>query len=121
MREFNEEHTAEFERFLEHMRQLPKASMFVMNFEQMGKMNECAKIMKDALTATNSSAEIFCEQSDCDNTFGVVRVEGATVYMTDAEQFAVAAGLANHTEIYPLAENKVRVEFTFHHLMKPIG
>lgn len=53
-------------------------------------------------------------------TMGSVSAEGESLKFDNPEWFARMAEFASNTEIYPLAENKVRMTFTFHGLTAPI-
>ena len=49
-----------------------------------------------------------------------VSVEGKSIEFDSPEWFARAAEFASNTDVYPLADNKVRLTFTFHGLTAPI-
>lgn len=53
-------------------------------------------------------------------TMGSVSVEGKSIEFDSPEWFARAAEFASNTDVYPLADNKVRLTFTFHGLTAPI-
>ena len=53
-------------------------------------------------------------------TMGSVSVEGKSIEFDAPEWFARAAEFASNTDVYPLADNKVRLTFTFHGLTAPI-
>lgn len=54
-------------------------------------------------------------------SMGSVSVEGRNIQIDNMEWFCRAAEFANSTEIYPLANGKTRMTFTFHGLVKRIG
>ena len=51
-------------------------------------------------------------------TMGSVSVEGKSLEFDNPKWFSRAAEFASNTEIYPLANDKVRLTFTFHGLTK---
>lgn len=53
-------------------------------------------------------------------TMGSITVEGTVLEFDKPEWFARIAEFASNTEIYPLAQNAVRMTFTFHGLTTPI-
>jgi hypothetical protein len=54
------------------------------------------------------------------NSMGSISVEGMSLTFTNSEWFSRAAEFASNTEVYPLANGKVRLTLTFHGLVKPI-
>lgn len=53
-------------------------------------------------------------------TMGSVSVEGKSIEFDSTKWFTRAAEFASNTDVYPLADNKVRMTFTFHGLTAPI-
>lgn len=53
-------------------------------------------------------------------SMGSISVEGMNLTFTNAEWVARACEFASNTEIYPLANGKVRMTLTFHGLVRPI-
>lgn len=53
-------------------------------------------------------------------TMGSVSVEGKSIEFDSTKWFTRAAEFASNTDVYPLADNKVRLTFTFHGLTAPI-
>lgn len=53
-------------------------------------------------------------------TMGSVSVEGKSIEFDSTKWFTRAAEFASNTDVYPLADNKVRLTFTFHWLTAPI-
>lgn len=53
-------------------------------------------------------------------SMGSITVEGKTLTFTNSEWFARACEFASNTEVYPLANGKVRMTLTFHGLVRPI-
>lgn len=54
-------------------------------------------------------------------SMGSISVEGKNLSFTNAEWFARSAEFASNTEIYPLANGKVRMTMTFHGLVRQIN
>lgn len=53
-------------------------------------------------------------------SMGSISVESTNLQFINAEWFSRAAEFAHSTEVYPLANGKVRLTFTFHGIVKPI-
>lgn len=53
-------------------------------------------------------------------SMGSITVEGKTLTFTNSEWFARTCEFASNTEVYPLANGKVRMTLTFHGLVRPI-
>lgn len=53
-------------------------------------------------------------------SMGSISIEGKNLTFTNSEWFARACEFASNTEIYPLANGKVRMTLTFHGLVRPI-
>ena len=54
-------------------------------------------------------------------SMGSVSIEAKVISFANAEWFARAAEFASNTEVYPLANGKVRMTLTFHGLVRPIS
>ena len=53
-------------------------------------------------------------------SMGSISAEGKNLSFTNSEWFSRAAEFASNTEMYPLANGKVRMTLTFHGLVRPI-
>lgn len=54
------------------------------------------------------------------NSMGSISIEGKRLYFENSEWFSRLAEFANNTEVYPLADGRVRMTFTFHGLTRPV-
>ncbi|MBR4894007.1 MAG: hypothetical protein IKZ36_02275, partial [Kiritimatiellae bacterium] len=79
----------------------------------------CAQINR-VLKEAGVKAKIECKQHEFNANVAVIRVEGVSLEITNAEGFARAAEFATNTEIYPLTNGNVRMTFTFHGLLIPV-
>ena len=68
----------------------------------------------------NTDAKLTYALNDPFKSMGSISVEGKNLTFTNAEWFAGACEFASNTEIYPLANGKVRMTLTFHGLVRPI-
>lgn len=64
---------------------------------------------------------IKCELHSPIESIGSVKVEGHNIHIEDMKWFCRVAEFSDNTEIYPLANGKTRMTFTFHGLVKRIG
>ena len=68
----------------------------------------------------NSGSKITYELNAPFKSMGSISVEGTCLKFTNTEWFSRAAEFASNTEIYPLANGKVRMTLTFHGLVRPL-
>lgn len=54
-------------------------------------------------------------------TMGYVTVEGKSLVFTHPEWFKTSCRLASNLDMYPLIDNAVHIDFTFHGITKKIG
>lgn len=71
--------------------------------------------------ASGIDVTVDCKAHKPVESMGSVTVEGREIDISNMEWFCRAAEFANSTEIYPLANGKARLTFTFHGLVKKIG
>lgn len=68
----------------------------------------------------NTDANLSYALNEPFKSMGSISIEGKTLTFTNSEWFARACEFASNTEIYPLANGKVRMTLTFHGLVRPI-
>lgn len=68
----------------------------------------------------DTNAELSYKLYDPFKTMGSVSVQARVLEFDKPEWFARVAEFANNTEVYPLADGRVRLTFTFHGLTAPI-
>lgn len=79
----------------------------------------CYAVMKKYTSGIDVTVD--CKAHEPVKSIGSVTVEGNEIDLGDMEWFCRAAEFADSTEIYPLANGKSRLTFTFHGLIKKIG
>jgi PDZ domain-containing secreted protein len=70
--------------------------------------------------ATGSDVKISYKMNEPFKSMGSVSVEGNELVFTEAKWMARAVEFASNVEIYPLADERVRMTFTFHGIAKSI-
>lgn len=120
--EFDSEALAAFDKMLDEIRKSRKDGVIVsiLDRKKLEMMRFAYLAIKKALHAGGCSAKVICKQSEVAPDVGVVSVEGKEIDMRDLEWFCRAAEFADNTEIYPLANNKVRMTFGFNKLLNVI-
>lgn len=68
----------------------------------------------------NTDAKLTYALNEPFKSMGSISVEGKNLTFTNSEWFARACEFASNTEVYPLANGKVRMTLTFHGLVRPI-
>lgn len=68
----------------------------------------------------NTDANLTYALNEPFKSMGSISVEGKNLTFTNSEWFARACEFASNTEVYPLANGKVRMTLTFHGLVRPI-
>ena len=106
---------------VEQFKKLQESEVFLIDHARMQEMQECFKIIKKGIGSSDKKATVVCRYSDLAKDTGAIDIEGLQVLMKDAAWFSAAAGIADFTEVYHLANNKVRIEFTFNGIMHPVG
>jgi hypothetical protein len=117
---FNKDDLAEVDKLIEHMKSLPKASTYMFDEERLRQCRFAYAMICHLLKQTGSDATIYYGPHEPDIDVGVIRVEGVELTITDMEGFARVAEFADNMEVYPLVENKVRLEYMFYRIAKPI-
>jgi PDZ domain-containing secreted protein len=69
---------------------------------------------------TGSDVKISYKMNEPFKSMGSVSVEGNELVFTEAKWMARAVEFASNVEIYPLADERVRMTFTFHGIAKSI-
>lgn len=98
---------------------LPKSDVMMLNAQRVRDMKSAYDLIQTAVPV-DSGVAVVCQQSEVANDMGYISIDGPSVEFLNSEAFAKIAGLASNTEVYPLAQNKVRVTFTFNGLMIPL-
>lgn len=118
--ELDEDISPEIEAIVESIfESLPKSDVMMLNAQRVRDMKSAYDLTQTAVQVDSGTA-VVCKQSDVASDMGYISIEGQSVEFLNSEAFAKIAGLASNTEVYPLAQNKVRVTFTFNGLMVPL-
>lgn len=118
--ELEPEAMSQFDAFVECLASLPKNDVMMVNALRVRDMRVAyGLIMQSGMSVP--SVKVVCKQSDLAPDMGYIDLEGVSVEFKDSAVFAHIASLASNTEVYPLAQNKVRLTFTFNQLMVPLG
>lgn len=117
--EFREEDFAGVDALIEHLKSLPRATVYWKNTQRVQQMRFSYAMLNRILRETSSDASIKCGQDEFDASVGFVTVEGADISITDMEGFARAVEFANNSEVIPLKANKVRMSLMFYGLANP--
>lgn len=99
---------------------LPKSDVMMLDPRRVNDLRVAYDLIQTAIK-TDSEVTMVCRQSDVARDMAYIGVEGASVKFMDTVAFANIAGLASATEVYPLAQDKVRLTFAFNELMIPLG
>ena len=118
--DFEDEDFAEIDSLIEYLETLSRPEVLLLNPSRVEQLRFSTAMIKRVLRETGSNAQIECKPHEFEPSVGVVRVEGVALEIKDLDGFARAAEFASNTEVYPLANNKVRMTLTFHGLLNPI-
>ena len=119
--DFYDEDFAEVDALIEYLQSLPRAPILILNPMRLQQMRFSAAMLNKLLRETGNTANIECKQHEAEFSAGVIRVESFDISIVDMEGFARAAEFASNIEIYPLAENKIRMALMFYGLTIPAG
>lgn len=118
--EFNDEDFATIDALIECIKELPRHETFVINPIRIKQMRYASAIIKRCLRNADCNATVECKQQEFDSTTGVIRIEGVSIEIMGASDFATAIGLATNSEIYPLTNGHVKMALTFQDILLPI-
>lgn len=90
----------------------------VLNPVRISQLNFCLGVMRYLTRGTD--AEVSYKTNEPIKSMGSVSVVGKTLKFTDTEWFSRAAEFASNTEVYAMADGRVKLTFTFHGLTKPL-
>lgn len=89
---------------------------FVLNPHRVEQMEFSYKMLLKSIKDAGKDVKVTCRISEVNRTMGVMRVEGKNIVAKDIERFSRACEFANATDVYPLANGEVRIEFTFRNI-----
>lgn len=110
----------EFDAFMESLESLPRSEVMVLNAVRVYDMRVAYGMLHKCFEL-GDGVKVVCKQSDVAQDVGYISIEGISVEITNSKEFAKIAALSSNTEVYPLANNKVRLTLGFNHLMIPLG
>lgn len=108
---------------VEIFRDLPDAEFTkIANLPRLKQLKFCELAIRHVLKKAGclESCEVTSGYNEFSSSLGFVTVDAPHIDITKMEWFARAAEFATNTEVYPLAENKVRLTFTFHGMTRPV-
>lgn len=85
---------------------------------RVAQMQFCLGVMRYLTKGLDS--EVFYKMNEPFKSMGSVSVVGRKLQFTNAEWFSRAAEFASNTEVYAMADGRVKLTFTFHGLTKPL-
>ena len=92
------------------------AKISVLNDDRMRQLEFTYLVMRYLPQGTD--AVVSYKLNEPFKTMGSVSVEGKSLEFDNPKWFSRAAEFASNTEVYPLANDRVRLTFTFHGLTK---
>lgn len=108
-----------FDAFVESIEALHRSDVMMLDPTKVHDMRTAYGMLHKCF-ALDDGVKVVCKQSDVAQDVGYISLEGASVEVTDSAEFSKIASLASNTEVYPLANNKVRLTFGFNRLMVPL-
>ena len=101
------------------MDSIPESRLKMVNIVKYKKMMQTAALLKNALAETEDSFEINCEVIEKFN-IGSVSVELDALSINNTSKFAALINSTDCFEIYPLSNDRIRLELTFQAILKSI-
>ena len=98
---------------------IPESRLKMVNIIQYKKMMQTAALLKNVLAETEESFEINCEVIEKFN-IGSVSVELDSLSINNPSKFAAVINSADCFEIYPLSNEKIRIELSFQAILKSL-
>lgn len=114
------EYETTFDALMDYIKCLPKATVKMINLSRYRLLMRTASQLTDLLRKTEPEGEINIE---IDKTFnlGSISVEMDSLTIEDPHAFADAIYKADNFEIYPLVTGKIRLDVTFHGVLKNLA
>lgn len=110
-----------FDAFVDWLKELPQCDTSILNISRVKDMNTAYKLISESLWAACCDAKVSCGYGELGSRIGYVEVEGKSIDLANLGYFAHAANLADNTEVYPLADDRVRMTLTFRKFLLPIS
>lgn len=117
--DFSEQDLAELDAFIDFLKSRSRGGFLVLDPKRVEAMQQAYLIIRNGLKELNrNDVKVRCKQNELAFDMGEIDVEGQMIYVTD-DWFSEAASYADNAEVYPLAQDKVRLSFAFNRLAVP--
>lgn len=115
----DEENYLEVDAIAEWIREVPKPAITIIAMETYNRMRHSFYHIRKAFEAAGYA---ICPQVEIDPLFhlGSISIEVEDISELDISNFNIALSDADIFEIYPLSNGKLRLELTFHGILKAI-
>lgn len=110
------EFEARAEAFVNMFEGLEKEKFFMANPMRMKQYEFSYAMLLKSIKDIGKDVKITYDRSEHNRTVAWIRLEGKNITTTDIERFSRACEFANATDIYPLTNGNVRIEFTFRNI-----
>ena len=122
MKDYFEENEFEttFDALVDYIRHLPKATVKMINPSRYKLLMRTASQLTDILRKTTPEGELNIEIDDMFN-IGSISVELDSLTVENPLAFADAIYKADNFEIYPLTNGRIRLDITFHGVLKNLA
>lgn len=109
-----------FDAFADWLKELPQCDTSILNISRVKDMNNAYRSITESLSAAGCEAKLTCGYGELSSRIGYIEVEGNSIDLANLGYFTHAASLADNTEVYPLASDKVRMTLTFRRFLLPL-
>ena len=114
------EYETTFDALVDYIKCLPKATVKMINPSRYKLLMRTAAQLTDLLRKTQPEGEIDIEINDLLN-LGSISTELDLLTIEDPLAFADVIYTADNFEVYPLTNGKIRLDITFHSILKNLA
>lgn len=107
---------AEADALLEYLNNHEKETTFLLNPHRVEQMEFSYMMLLKSIIGIEDRVSISYSVSSANRTVAVIRLEGENIEAKDIKLFSRACEFADATDIYPLVNGMVRVEYTFRNI-----
>ena len=109
------------EHFLEELRKYEKQpKMWVVDLERQTEFTQAYREISALVLKEEPTAKIECAMHEVSVGAGVIRIEADWVTVREIQKFCTAISKANNLEIYPIADDALRMSIVFYGIYKRI-
>ena len=110
------------EEFLEQLRKYQEQpKIWVVDPVRQTEFMQAYKGISALVLAEEPEANIECEMHEINIGAGVIRIEADELVVREIQNFCAAISKANNFEIYPLANDKMRMSIMFYNIYKRLA